>query len=155
MGHDMERFLLINKPINTYGLYINPNRPEQEETSVTESVSTPQSGNSKVNVRWPIILTGCNGKVFGETRKVTESGLLIRSLEPLRINKPYRIVIQPPKGRSYSLKGRVVWSDLYGIDTENSVYGMNYCYVRMSDTARKALVSNIHDFYKPRLLKAV
>jgi hypothetical protein len=76
-------------------------------------------------------------------------GLSIRCDEPLMINEVFRIAILPPDRHAIGVSGKVIWSDLYAIDPNDTAVGLGLCFVRISDEDRKifedavsALVSN-------------
>ena len=76
-------------------------------------------------------------------------GISIRCDEPLMINEVFRIAILPPDGQAIGVSGKVIWSDLYAIDPNDTAVGLGLCFVRISDEDRRifedavaALVSN-------------
>ncbi len=76
-------------------------------------------------------------------------GLSIRCDEPLMINEVFRIAILPPDRQAIGVSGKVVWSDLYAIDPNDTAVGLGICFVKITDEDRKifedavsALVSN-------------
>ncbi len=92
---------------------------------------------SKVKVRWPLTILTDRSSIQGEARKITETGILIESGEPLRMDKFYRISVAPPNCERIKLIGKVIWSNLYGIGPENLVYGMGFCFVILSNSGRQ------------------
>jgi hypothetical protein len=89
-------------------------------------------------VRWRITIETVQGTIDGETRNVSPEGLLVCCEEPLRLQESYRIAILPPGRPAIGVTGKVVWSDVYGMD-KDSVFGMGVCLVEISERDRLLL----------------
>ena len=95
--------------------------------------------NIRVKIKWPVTIHGEDEPIEGETRNVSESGILICTKKPLRLNGDYVISILPPDADSLKLHCTVVWSDLYGIDPTDTVYGVGICFVKVSENELRKL----------------
>ena len=89
--------------------------------------------HQRFNVKWPVTILSDGQTIQGETRNISEAGILICTKEPLQLNIDYTISLFPPDKDSLELNCTVVWSDLYGIDPSNTVYGVGLCFVKVSD----------------------
>jgi hypothetical protein len=89
-------------------------------------------------VRWRVTIETVQGTIEGETRNVSLEGLLVCCEEPLRLQESYRIAILPPGHSAIGVTGKVVWSDVYGMD-KDSVFGMGVCLVEVSEKDRLLL----------------
>ncbi|MBN1105328.1 MAG: PilZ domain-containing protein [Deltaproteobacteria bacterium] len=89
-------------------------------------------------VRWRVTIETVQGTIEGETRNVSVEGLFVCCDEPLRLQESYRIAILPPGRPAIGVKGKVVWSDVYGMDND-SVFGMGVCLVEVSEKDRQFL----------------
>ena len=69
---------------------------------------------------------------------MSPEGLLVCCEEPLRLQETYRIAILPPGRPAIGVTGKVVWSDVYGMD-KDSVFGMGVCLVEVSERDRLLL----------------
>ena len=78
-----------------------------------------------------------HGNIEGETINISVDGLSIRCDEPLMINEVFRIAILPPDRQAIGVSGKVIWSDLYAIDPNDTAVGLGLCFVRISDEDRK------------------
>jgi hypothetical protein len=65
-------------------------------------------------------------------------GLLVCCEEPLRLQESYRIAILPPGHPAIGVTGKVVWSDVYGMD-KDIVFGMGICLVEVNERDRRLL----------------
>lgn len=74
-----------------------------------------------------------NGTFDGETTNVTPQGVGIVCDEPLQLNASYSLTIRPPNHSPLEVTGKVVWSDLYGIDGDNKTVGIGICFIEISE----------------------
>ena len=96
---------------------------------------TEQRTNPRVEVRWPIkILTG-DGTVEGETLNISLDGISISCDEPLALNKIFTLSIEPLGQSVLELRGKIIWSDSYGIEGGSS-YAVGVCFVEISEEDR-------------------
>jgi len=82
-------------------------------------------------VTWPVNVFTDHGTIEGETQNISTDGVFISCDEPLALNENYRIGIIPPDHQIIDITGKVVWSDLYGIDENNTAVGMGLCFVEL------------------------
>ena len=82
-------------------------------------------------VTWPVNVFTDQGTIEGETKDISDEGVFISCEEPLVLNEKYRIGIIPPDHEIIDITGKVVWSDLYGIDENNTAFGMGICFVKI------------------------
>jgi len=95
--------------------------------------------HSRSKVTWPITVLTDDGIIEGETRDIAVNGVHICSEEPLRLNEAFHMSITPPDHQDVDVIGKVIWSGLYGIDEENTAFGMGVCFVKISDGDRHFL----------------
>ena len=98
---------------------------------------------TRIEVRWPITVLTDEGTIEGETTNITAAGMFIRCQEPLRVNEIYRISIRPPDRQAIELTCKVMWSNLYGIDGQDTAYAMAFHFVKVSDEDRHLLSDTI------------
>ncbi len=113
------------------------------------TITIERRKHTRGDIRWPVTVLADHGNIEGETINISVDGLSIRCDEPLMINEVFRIAILPPDGQAIGVSGKVIWSDLYGIDPNDTAVGLGLCFVSISDEDRKvfedavsALVSN-------------
>ena len=113
------------------------------------TITIERRKHTRGEIRWPVTVLADHGNIEGETINISVDGLSIRCDEPLMINEVFRIAIMPPDRQAIGVSGKVIWSDLYGIDPNDTAVGLGLCFVRISDEDRKvfeeavsALVSN-------------
>jgi hypothetical protein len=116
--------------------------PKQEGPAVREGSSLTNPADRRTlprnEVRWRVSIETVQGTIEGETRNVSLEGLLVCCDEPLRLQESYRIAILPPNCPAIGVTGKVVWSDVYGMDRD-SVFGMGVCLVEVSEKDRRLL----------------
>ena len=92
-----------------------------------------KEASKKIKARWPVTVTVGNSLIEGVTRNITDAGMMILSKEPLRLDERYPITVRLPNYLDRVLTCKVIWSNLYGIDCENVIYGMGFCFVQACD----------------------
>lgn len=113
---------------------------------MTERLEKRGSPRRKVN--WPITILADHGTLEGEAKNITGDGIFIFCDEPLRLNEAFRMSILPPHHSPIGVTGKVVWSDIYGLDENEAAYGMGICLVEITEEDRHFLdemVSNSPD----------
>ena len=88
--------------------------------------------HTRIKVRWPITGEIDDKIIQGETRDITTVGMFINCKEPLVLNETYRISVIPPNQQNIDITCKVLWSNLYSTDSENT-YGAGFCFVKVSD----------------------
>ena len=95
--------------------------------------------HQRVEVQWPITVFTDKGVIEGETINITSAGISFSCDEPLSLNETYRIFVMPIENQAIELKGRVVWSDVYGIDDKNGTVCIGFCFIEISDEDRQVI----------------
>lgn len=103
--------------------------------------------HTRIKVRWPITVEIDDSIIEGETRDITTVGMFINCREPLGLNETYRISIIPPNRQSIDLTCKVLWSNLYSTDGENT-YGTGFCFVKVSDEDTHFLSEVLSMYYE-------
>jgi len=80
-----------------------------------------------------------HGTIQGEIRNISLSGIYVRCDEPLRVNEDFRMAIIPPNRQAIGLTGKVVWADMYGIDSDENIFGMGLCLVEIAEEDQEFL----------------
>ena len=92
--------------------------------------------HDRIRVRWPITVLTDHGTIEGETRNITVDGIFICCEEPLQLNEIFSISISPPNQQTIEVTGKVIWSDFYAVDEENTAFGTGICFVKISNRDR-------------------
>lgn len=103
------------------------------------SNETERRKHHRIKARWPISVLLDQDIVKGETINITVDGVLISCEEPLRMNEILRMSINPPHHQAIEVTGKVMWSDHYAVDEQNTTFGMGICFVKISDVDRHFL----------------
>ena len=100
------------------------------------------------DLKWPVSIFIDGDTIDGESRNITVNGVYICCEKPLRLNDTYRMLINPPHHQALDITGKVIWSDLYGLDKEMTVYCVGLCFVEISKEERvflNDLISTDHN----------
>ncbi len=102
----------------------------------------------RLDTRWPVTIILNSVTVEGETTSISAQGVSItcdESLllgvstsfdETLLLNEICTLHIRPPDYYSIKVSGKVVWTDMHGIDGENKTVGIGVYIVEISDKDR-------------------
>ncbi len=99
----------------------------------------------RIEVAWPVIVSKGDDFIEGETKNIAFDGISIFCEEPLPLDEIFSISIDPPDHPSMVISGKVVWSDVYGIDDQNATHGVGLCFVKISDEDRSRFLDLISD----------
>ncbi len=102
----------------------------------------------RIEVSWPVAIFWENEKMEGESRNISAEGLFIRCAKPLPLNRVFDISLNPPEHQALGLKGKVIWSDMYGIEggEKPDVYGLGVCLVELSEADKKNIKEMISSY---------
>ena len=90
-----------------------------------------KSKSPRIKARWPITIITNHRLIEAESRNITANGILARCKEPLRENETYRMVITLPQSRYVAVRGKVVWSNLNGIDPNGAFSEMGFSFMKL------------------------
>ena len=88
---------------------------------------------TRLQVKWPITIYTKKGPVKGESRNITTAGIFIRCEKELRLNEVCRMRIRPPQKQSVEVEGKLIWSNLEGLDSNSPYSGMGFSFIKCSD----------------------
>ena len=94
--------------------------------------SVDRRKSPRIDIRWPISIQTDQGVVSGETVNISSDGVSICCDEPIPLEKILQISILPPDHQIIEISGRITWSDLCGIDAENTTVGIGLCFMEIS-----------------------
>lgn len=103
--------------------------------------SNEKRQHPRTEIRWSIKVDKGGKIIEGETRNVSADGISICCDEPLMIDDVINISIEPQDQQSIEVYGKVVWSDVYGLDEKEKAYGIGVCFVQIAKDDR----SRYHD----------
>ena len=101
--------------------------------------NTERRKQARISVRWPITIITDQGTAEGESRNITASGIFVHCHEPLTKEKIYQIIVKIPKQNPIVVKGKVVWSNLDGLDENTSFPGMGFYFLQLSKEDKEFL----------------
>lgn len=99
----------------------------------------------RIEVEWPVIVSKGDDFIEGKTKNIASDGISIFCEEPLPLDEIVSISIEPPGQHAMVISGRVIWSDVYGIDDQNATYGIGLCFVKISDKDHSRFLDLISD----------
>ena len=93
----------------------------------------------RVNVRLPIVMLCHYGRLEGETRNISCTGMFISSYKPLNKDEYLRLAFEPPRLKPIWVSGEVVWTDSEEIRGTTNAFSSGFSFVKISDADRDLL----------------
>ncbi|MEJ2723308.1 MAG: PilZ domain-containing protein [Deltaproteobacteria bacterium] len=90
-----------------------------------------QRNQPSIAARWPITIITKGGRIEGESRNITVTGVFINCDEDLEKDEACRMVIKPPRKNSIEVKGKLVWSNRDSNKRRGSLPGMGFSFVKV------------------------
>lgn len=107
--------------------------------------SSEKRRHPRIKVEWRVIVSKGDDFIEGETENIAFDGIAICCEEPLPLDEIVSISIEPDEQQSIVVSGKVIWSDVYGLDDQNITYGVGVCFVKISDEDRSRFLDLISD----------
>ena len=101
----------------------------------------------RIEVQWPVTMITEKGSVEGEARNITVEGVFIHCMERLSLTEAYRLVIKPA-GEKIEVMGKLLWSNLDSAADRDTLPGMGFGFVKVSDGDRELLREAIQKYNK-------
>jgi len=101
----------------------------------------------RIEFQWPVTMITEKGSVEGEARNITVEGVFIHCMERLSLNEAYRLVIKPA-GEKIEVMGKLLWSNLDSAADRDTLSGMGFGFVKVSDGDRELLREAIEKYSK-------
>ena len=95
------------------------------------ATSSKRCKSPRTKARWPITIITNDSIIAGESRNITANGIFTHCREQLHENETYRMIIGLPKKRYLSVKGKLIWSNLNGIDPNGSFSDMGFSFMKL------------------------
>jgi len=91
----------------------------------------------RIEVDWPIKID-LKGRIIAcETKDISAEGVSFFCNEPLPIDEIIYLLLVPQDHPPIELYGKVIWSEVYGIDEEDTVYGFGVFFAQVSQKDAK------------------
>lgn len=101
----------------------------------------------RIEVQWPVTMITEKGSFEGEARNITVEGVFIHCMERLNVDETYRLVIKPA-GKEIEVMGKLLWSNLDNAGDRDSLLGMGFCFVKVSEEDKELLRQAIQMYSK-------
>jgi hypothetical protein len=86
----------------------------------------------RVVIDWPVVVDIGGNTLECNATKISVEGIGLICDEPLPIDEVVYLSLSPPNQDPIELYGKIVWSDVYGIDEEDKVFGIGVFFVQVS-----------------------
>jgi hypothetical protein len=125
-----------------------------------KSLASDREKGSQGNItaRWPITIITKRGKIEGESRNITVTGVFINCNEDLQEDETCRMVIKPPRKKSIEVKGKLVWSNGDSNNRRGCLPGMGFSFIKVNEEdlhlLNQAILSGFESTRKNSQVKA-
>ena len=110
--------------------------------SGTESDADRRSFD-RYDVEWAVDCVASDTFLYASITNISEMGIFVRTLEPLRIGTRLRLAFAPPGAEPFKLEGCVAWINRLRADGDNPNPGMGVRFVDLKLDERERLVEVI------------
>ena len=95
------------------------------------ATSSKRRKSPRTKAKWPITIITNDSIIAGESRNITANGIFTHCKEHLQENETYRMIIGLPEKRYLSVKGKLIWSNLDGIDPNGTFSDMGFSFMKL------------------------
>ena len=95
--------------------------------------------NPRIEIRWPVTILTDYGSVQGEALNINPGGIYMYCADPLPLDQNYQMSVSPPNHKAMAVKGKVIWSGLYGLDEKQNTFGIGVCFLEITAEDRHFL----------------
>ena len=107
--------------------------------------------NSRVEVRWPVVLLTSLGATVAETKNIGASGAFILCRAHLRPKEKVKIFVMAPNRNSINISGEVAWSNPLCSEEDSPPCGVGIRFTRISPPDRQYLRNMIAEYYGKKI----
>ncbi len=97
----------------------------------------------RYDVEWSVDCVATDTFLYASITNISEMGIFVRTVEPLKLNTKLRLTFAPPGAESFELEGRVAWVNNVREDGDNPNPGMGIRFVGLRPAERERLVEVI------------
>lgn len=97
----------------------------------------------RYEVEWAVDCVASDTFLYASITNISEMGIFVRTLEPLRVGTLLRLNFAPPGGEAFTLDGCVAWVNRVRENGDNPNPGMGVRFVELQLEDRERLVSII------------
>jgi type IV pilus assembly protein PilZ len=126
------------------GIGVNVMAKEDLEAKAAAEVSADDRRNfDRYDVEWAVDCVASDTFLFASITNISEMGIFVRTVEPLRIGTKLRLTFAPPGGEPFKLEGAVAWINPLRDNGDNPNPGMGIRFVNLLPEQRERLVDVI------------
>lgn len=94
----------------------------------------------RVEVAWAVDCVASDTFLYASIANISEMGIFVRTVEPLRVGTLLRLAFAPPNGEAFTLQGCVAWVNRLREGGDNPNPGMGVRFIELSLDDRERLV---------------
>jgi type IV pilus assembly protein PilZ len=116
---------------------------EDLERDATDVAAEDRRNFDRYEVEWAVDCVASDTFLFASITNISEMGIFVRTVEPLRVGTKLRLAFAPPGAESFKLEGAVAWINPVRENGDNPNPGMGIRFVNLQPDERERLVEVI------------
>jgi type IV pilus assembly protein PilZ len=97
----------------------------------------------RYEVEWAVDCVATDTFLYASITNISEMGIFVRTVEPLKLNTKLRLTFAPPGAESFQLEGSVAWVNCVRENGDNPNPGMGIRFMNLHLDERERLVEVI------------
>jgi type IV pilus assembly protein PilZ len=97
----------------------------------------------RYEVEWAVDCVATDTFLYASITNISEMGIFVRTVEPLKLNTKLRLTFAPPGAESFQLEGCVAWVNCVRENGDNPNPGMGIRFMNLHLDERERLVDVI------------
>lgn len=121
-----------------------PSEPPAESARDLAPASVERRNFDRYDVEWSVDCVAQDDTfLYASITNISEMGIFVRTVEPLAIGTPLRLLFAPPGAEPFRLDGAVAWVNRVRASGDNPNPGMGIRFVSLQPAERERLVDVI------------
>ena len=116
---------------------------EDLERDATDVAAEDRRNFDRYEVEWAVDCVASDTFLFASITNISEMGIFVRTVEPLRVGTKLRLAFAPPGAESFKLEGAVAWINPVRENGDNPNPGMGIRFIDLKLPERERLVEII------------
>lgn len=114
-----------------------------KDDPIAETVTDDRRNFDRYEVEWAVDCVASDTFLFASITNISEMGIFVRTVEPLRPGTCLRLNFAPPGAESFQLEGTVAWVNPVRPEGDNPNPGMGIKFINLKLEQRERLVEVI------------
>lgn len=119
---------------------VPPDANERDASTDADESAANRRNFDRYDVEWAVDCVASDTFLYASITNISEMGIFVRTMEPLRVGTRMRLGFAPPGAESFKLEGCVAWVNNIRTDGDNPNPGMGIRFVNLTLDERERIV---------------